>query len=432
MTGITLISSSLDLRFIGWITKLAKRVKEQMLTLQQQIKCDAASFSDPLSSTFETVELLIYSIELYQNLEGSWDELKKRAISLGINSEDDNGEGWYASSRTEAAVKEEREDLTVLLDCNPDSLEDIHGDRKKEEDLSGLIKRNKRKAKCRSRYNRKTKDNLTCDLCGDNFERQKELEDHRMFFHATEGPSLIESSTDVIVQEGPNKPNNSQCPQCEKVFHGPKYVEEHIRRIHEKALHPRIPCDLCGKDFASRQGLVAHKQLQHQIMPKQKSLDKVVEELKCCNIVFKHRASFRSHVNRLHSDIKPDYYIKRKFVCPHCGEEKAGRYGLKEHIERVHEQKKKGNCSECGKGFARMQDLKKHIDAVHKKLKPYQCDTCGNHYSTKENRDYHIKHVHKQVKNFKCESCNSAFVRRRQLELHMQNVHSSHIPFEDT
>lgn len=231
-----------------------------------------------------------------------------------------------------------------------------------------------------------------------------------------------------------------ECNICGKVFCNPQYMKEHRRRLHENP-GKKNECDICHQFYATPQGVRSHKEFMHGIKAKRKYRSKYYdpddpdeeasdeeekEEIyKCieCDKIYKHKISYQCHMQRYHSANIPDYCKKVDIVCPFCGEKRVGKYGLKKHIETVHEQKKRSKCHICGKEFSKKKSAQEHIDSVHLKLKNYTCEICGNKFVTDRNLHMHVQLVHLNIRKHKCEICGHGFSRRKALEVHVQNVH---------
>jgi uncharacterized Zn-finger protein len=114
-------------------------------------------------------------------------------------------------------------------------------------------------------------------------------------------------------------------------------------------------------------------------------------------------------------------------LCPICG--KNLKYGLKGHIEMVHEGKRPHMCSICGGSFKRDADLRGHVKAVHEKLKPYKCKLCDSSFFQSNSLKSHTVAVHEGKKPFKCSFCDLAFGFRGGLKMHIVTVHDKNKPF---
>jgi hypothetical protein len=115
-------------------------------------------------------------------------------------------------------------------------------------------------------------------------------------------------------------------------------------------------------------------------------------------------------------------------LCPICG--KNLKYGLKDHIERVHEGKRSHMCSICGGSFKRDADLRGHIKGVHEKLKPYKCTLCDSSFLQSNALKSHTEAVHEGKKPFKCSLCDLAFGFKGGLKMHIVTVHEKKKPFK--
>jgi len=461
-----------NLRFYYWISKLARRVKEELGTLQRQ---SATPDRSRLSRVVDTVELLICSLDLYRKFDGSWEDVERETALA-----EDSGFAEDAAGCSSPELKAEPEDDLFIDWCSdpisqPSQSASSDSKASTGSSLAASAIRLASKTPVRkpsaekgptratpTSYSRPsafrssasvthsppkttatptsdaspdipspetTPSLLICDLCGGLFETKKELDGHRKAEHDTteeqeEENDLLGRSLEELREGEIGGKKKTQCKFCGKWC---QEIEAHTRRMHGQVQRERVKCDLCEKTFVCKQGLQRHRQFMHNIKSKKKKKgeEESEETYECCGRIFKHKASYMSHKGRLHNKDpnKPEYYKKLMLICPHCGEERSGRYGLKKHIENVHERKKAVKCPICFKEFAKGCRLEEHIDAVHRKLKKYPCKTCGNFFSTPRNRDAHVKQVHLNIRNFKCDYCPSAFIRRSQLEQHVKSAH---------
>ena len=126
-------------------------------------------------------------------------------------------------------------------------------------------------------------------------------------------------------------------------------VKSHTKKVHEfMSLQPKTEfCDICGKGFVNRDGLLKHLKIHKERLP-----------------------------------------------CPQCGIKVRN---VDNHIEAVHtpDELKSHQCPDCGKGFINTLNLEKHQMNVHLKLRPYRCRYgCADSYNDISNRNQHEKKKH--------------------------------------
>jgi KRAB domain-containing zinc finger protein len=124
-------------------------------------------------------------------------------------------------------------------------------------------------------------------------------------------------------------------------------------------------------------------------------------------------------------------YQKRKsektFICVKCGKFFTRQFGLKQHVDGVHEGKRGHKCGMCNKAFTSKSNLNAHIKFVHEGKRDhkrghegksnYKCHECEKTFTEKSDLIQHIKLVHK------CGECNKAFYRRAHLNHHIKSAH---------
>ena len=243
-----------------------------------------------------------------------------------------------------------------------------------------------------------------------------------------------------------------ECTICDRRFR-----EEAILQKHVKTCSPeKYYCEVCNKDVRSSASLRKHRR-HHKAYP----------GLACCGRMFSTDASYQTHIENAHTDQyvcevcakifkkKNSYYCHRRVhseeyvtprICPICQKRFRGSYGLKYHVESVHEGKRV-LCEICGKEMRSELHLKKHLQVhsgekpficgfctkrfarndtltlhlrVHTRERPYVCEICNKRFSQKSSLNLHVKSIHQENKRHSCVICNKSFVNRAGLKGHMQ------------
>ena len=157
---------------------------------------------------------------------------------------------------------------------------------------------------------------FTCDICGAGAVSQRHLNLHK------------------------ESHENIRCPVCNKKFFHRRNLSLHMKNVHGK--RERLPCDQCGKMFASSLSLAVHY-----------TLHTGEKKFKCpqCDKYFRTPGSLDIH-KRHHSGIK-------EHACTYCDKAFYTSTNLQDHI-RIHTGEKPFKCVICQKAFAKSCNLKKH------------------------------------------------------------------------
>ena len=122
------------------------------------------------------------------------------------------------------------------------------------------------------------------------------------------------------------------CPQCEKKNFKKSALQTHLKLVHKS---PDIKCQYEGCDWKFKRIGDYRRHYENHFREK--------ELCTLCGFSFKN---LEAHIKQSHSE--------SKFNCQYCGKEYCSDYGLKYHIETVHNNKKKSVCHICAKVRRRM------------------------------------------------------------------------------
>lgn len=144
------------------------------------------------------------------------------------------------------------------------------------------------------------------------------------------------------------------CDQCGKDFGQKADMNDHIQQIHKK--ENKFVCDLCGEILCSRQTLSTHR-LVHKDETKN-------IECHLCSSVFRHKSTFRKHVQRVH-----EFDQSKMLQCENCKKLFKHMEGLKRHKKKMHSSYSsvRYGCEICSKDYSFQYDLNKHVKNVHNK-----------------------------------------------------------------
>ena len=149
----------------------------------------------------------------------------------------------------------------------------------------------------------------------------------------------------------------------------------------------KFECPTCGKKFALRNTLNAHKRLHKQN-----------HQCEICLKYFRCKSKLDDHL-RVHTGEKP-------FECPVCGKCFAHKSNLNAH-QKTHDSKKSLKCPVCPEGrfFRTNTDLAHHM-AFHYEPK-HACVKCGEKFHRSSDLDRHLL-FHFQPA-YECDKCGRMF-----------------------
>ena len=134
-------------------------------------------------------------------------------------------------------------------------------------------------------------------MCGSQFEKQNQLDEHRLSAHPGDSPFT--------------------CNECGKSFVSRQGLWEHGRMHAGSPAH--FQCDACSKTFSSRQGYLIHHRTHTGERP---------YGCKFCWKAFRDGGTLRKH-ERIHTGERPH-------VCPLCSRAFNQKVVLREHVRWVH------------------------------------------------------------------------------------------------
>merc|ERR1712029_326194 len=140
---------------------------------------------------------------------------------------------------------------------------------------------------------------------------------------------------------------------------------------------------------------------------------------------------FATHQKLVHSDEQA--YLTQ---CNICNKRYSSKFGLRQHIEKVHMYMKRFSCDSCDNSFTTKVGLVNHNEREHGgERHRVCCPICGGEYSTERALQDHIalKHpdtgaqylpAHKRNQSFACPDCDKVFPIKPALHSHIKNAHS--------
>ena len=136
-----------------------------------------------------------------------------------------------------------------------------------------------------------------------------------------------------------------------------------------------------------------------------------------CGEIFPIQIALTAHVHNIHQN------IKNSFACSQCPRKLTTRWGLKNHVNVVHEKLKQHTCDECTYASGYRAQLHRHLYKVHKH--PFNCSICP-YTAIKKNilaRHCLVEHSERRPKTHVCSHCSARFASKHSLNNHFRNIH---------
>ena len=111
-----------------------------------------------------------------------------------------------------------------------------------------------------------------------------------------------------------------------------------------------------------------------------------------CNKNFGSRNQLKRHVDTSHNLIN----VQRPFTCDSCNKSFKWNTGLNRHVKSVHQNNKSlHQCESCKKICSRNDVLQRHIREIHHGIKAFECGSCDQKFTYKYTLEVHINSHHK-------------------------------------
>lgn len=251
----------------------------------------------------------------------------------------------------------------------------------------------------------------------------------RKFNCATENSNDKQKLED---NENNEKQKRFSCHICNKTFHAPGFMRQHMFVAHK---NNEYCCKFCPKEFDSYQEGLEH--LQSHSKKDELAPIEGIKKFQCyiCNLVFRKRKRKERHVAEDHvndafrlcslcgadnfkTPMNHEQHVKEHFIAPvklachYCGK-LLHKHLVTSHIREVHESSP-ASCDICGYSSSRL-NLKNHIENKHLKLRAtkslgrFPCELCSSVFNLGSSLRNHMFRSHGMEPRFRCRLCGSGF-----------------------
>ena len=402
------------LRCLNYWSNVVKHVEEH-----GKVECPVPSFDD------ETANIFYYCV--YCQPMGRFDTFK--AFSVHVENDHPDkwvsvfhpnlciqcGKGWRDEGRLKLHMKKEgpHHDMNCATCAKPMGSWKEHQDHVAQEH-GGVWK-------------------FKCGLCSTLFDSRKLERNHRKFciYSKTQVPLQVSEDTTkstctfcgVLVDAQQVRHHMSEChadkgmkcKHCPLIFFDNRALRSHELRMHGK----KLPCDQCGKEFASKYWLKVHIEGRHT--------ENAKKPYQCpdCDLGFPTKSRLNLH-SRVHNSVRPDLANQKKRVCEVCAIVVLAS-GYMGHLRRMHGSEEI-KCEHCGRTYRDKIPYERHIRMAHTYV---TCEECGSQF-TKQQYPRHILQYHtpEMEKPFICKICNppKGFIKEYLYKEHL-NIHTGERPF---
>jgi len=202
------------------------------------------------------------------------------------------------------------------------------------------------------------------------------------------------------------------CPHCTKVYQSRKVLERHIVRQHKDVASPEADSE--DADYEPPKEAPAKS-------------SSTAQEHKCehCGKIYHGKYSLRQHLKRDHDNGEEGGGGSTTFTCLECEAQLPRLRLLDEHMVQAHGG---AACEVCGRRYKTRHELKRHqLKHTSERNVPCPHPGCGKRFFTVRHMRNHGK-VHTEQKNFVCESCGYSCRNKETLRVHIRS-HTGERPF---
>ena len=187
--------------------------------------------------------------------------------------------------------------------------------------------------------------NFRCNVCPEEFVDNKSLVKHKRRMHPVPkapkvcpicGSSVMALKTHIrLVHE---KSDQIECPHGCGTYYSNKSLEQHMKYVHTEA--NAVNCPWCGR---FTKNLKRHLKDNQCNIPENERILKPTSTCDVCGKEFKSKEILKRHMERLHGNGEDHKCHLCEFKTKHLG-------NLNVHLKKVHERRQlRENCPKCGK-----------------------------------------------------------------------------------
>lgn len=211
---------------------------------------------------------------------------------------------------------------------------------------------------------------------------------------------------------------NITCHVCNKYFHTPRTLKNHIKANHTENMTPAPDSTAVNAAIATT---------EPEIHTSDEDMDELIRKfcpLICdkCEFVAESFQDLKKHFSAVH---KQHVYAK----C--CDKKFFKKRMLFQHCQ-WHEHPDLFRCEVCNKSFTEKEGIDRHNIWVHTpdSEKPFKCEICDSAYASEYLLIPHMKyHFSMEKKSFICKDCGKPFGSEHYLRTHEQTIHGTSFNF---
>ncbi|XP_074649599.1 uncharacterized protein LOC141904886 [Tubulanus polymorphus] len=254
-----------------------------------------------------------------------------------------------------------------------------------------------------------------CSICDQAFHDESELIDHNNTVHTTSLKQGCKKLVRCLKKEKTSKRKQIQKDEKDHIYADLKQDSQtdnnnRLKDLNKQALkqqnisisgHHKKPqaYDLILDDYCHIKTESGH----------------LLFSCKKCQLEFKKRNQFLSHLTSEHKECKP-------YKCLHCDYSTRVKPNVFSHM-KIHNEEKKHVCSICHKGFHFSYKLEIHMQ-YHANERNFTCDICGSNFNNAVDVNRHKKRLHTEGYPFTCDVCGKGFKYKLAYTRHSE----THVP----